>query len=234
MQWLYDLYTWLTDTSAREAHEADLFAQAKDMILTFAACQAEDLQSMADARVRAIVTRTLALADYPVPVDRAERTKVMGWLGEFFTLLEVPGHNRRTLGAIVRSYYDLPADGPNRAPPATQFDVDTLAPRAEALVDAVLYLESTGVLAHAALFPPHSPVDPASHEQVKADVVAELRLRRVQWEGEMAARAAKRGAPLSDEERRAELREFLRNAAAERARGEGSLARYRAERAALA
>lgn len=224
---------------------------------------------MADARVRAIVTRTLALGDYPVPVDRAERTRVMQWLAEFFTLLDVPGHNRRTLGGIVRSYYGLAHDGeynlggrstltpaaplvpdgededaalrqlrdmwgPNRAPPAAQFEIDVLCERASALVNAVKYLDDTGVLAHTALFPPNGAVEPATHEQVKADVVAELRLRRVQWEGEMAALAAKRGTPLSEGERRAEMREFLRNAAAERARGEGSLGRYRAERAALA
>lgn len=66
---------------------------------------------MADARSRAIVNRTLALQDYPTPVDKAERARVTGYLREFYDLRDLPGYYRRSLGVTVRVWYGLPRDG---------------------------------------------------------------------------------------------------------------------------
>ncbi|KAL1409240.1 hypothetical protein Q8F55_006073 [Vanrija albida] len=263
MNWLARAYAYVANTDAREDWAAEAFTLEKHMIITLAACEAENPATMANPRARAIVARTLALDDYPPPVDAAERTRVVGWLREFFDLQHVPGNYSRTLGTTLRAWYGLSPDArivppggdeeealarlaaramqlfaassPAPAGPLDalrgRFDVDHEVAMASARIDAAAELDATGVLDHTALFPPKGVVSPATHEQVKAEVVANLRLRRVQWEGEMAQ---VRGRELGDDERRAALREFLVKAAADRAKGDDSLKLWRAERAALA
>lgn len=113
-----------------------------------------------------------------------------------------------------RSVALSPRQGSNLDALKHAFDVDRLAGVAGALVDAVAELDEKGIMEHAFLFPEKGEVSPPTHVQVKADVVGNLRLRRQEWEDEMASRAEKRGYAFDEAERRAEMREFQTRAAA--------------------